>query len=254
MRFQNRVAIVTGGNGGMGRAIVEAFAREGCAVASFDVRDPGEAVAVRQAIAERGGRMGYHQVDVSHRAQVEAAVAGVVDEFGGLDILVNGAGVAPRVPFLELTDEVWERTLAINLKGYFVCAQVAARAMVQQGRGGVIVNISSNSQIVANPSSVAYCTSKGGIHMLTRSMALDLAPHGIRVNAVCPGPTLTDLNRERFSDPAFRESRVKTVPRGRLGQPEDVAASVLFLASDESDFLVGASLFVDGGQSLTVGG
>jgi NAD(P)-dependent dehydrogenase (short-subunit alcohol dehydrogenase family) len=253
VRLQGRVAIVTGGNGGMGRAITAAFVREGCAVASFDWRDAPAAAAMRDTIAAEGERVVYLKVDVSDRAAVEAAVARVVEELGAVDVLVNAAAILQPAPFLELTDEEWDRTLAVNLKGYFSCAQVAARVMVKQGRGGKIVNISSNSQVRATLNTTHYSAAKGGVATLTRNMALELAPYRINVNAVCPGPTLTDLNEKRFRDAAYLEARARTVPWGRLGQPEDVAAAVLFLASPESEYVTGAALFVDGGQSLVVG-
>jgi NAD(P)-dependent dehydrogenase (short-subunit alcohol dehydrogenase family) len=254
VRLKNKVAIVTGGNGGMGRAITTAFLREGCAVASFDWRDNPRAAALRETSAARAGQVVFLPVDVSDRAVVQEAMGQVRARFGQLDILVNTAAILQPVPFLELTDEEWDRTMAVNLKGYFICAQLAARVMVEQGHGGKIVNISSNSQVRATPNTTHYSAAKGGVGMLTRNMALELAPYHIAVNAVCPGPTLTDLNDKRFRDAAYLEARTATVPWGRLGQPEDMAAAVLFLASAESDFVTGAALFVDGGQSLVVGG
>jgi NAD(P)-dependent dehydrogenase (short-subunit alcohol dehydrogenase family) len=252
MRLQDKVAVVTGGNGGMGRAITAAFAREGCAVAAFDVHDPPAAQAVRRDVHARGGRAAWHEVDVTDRAAVEAAIATVAREIGPVDVLVNAAAVFVPVPFLDLTDTDWDRTLAINLKSYFLCGQVAARAMAARGSGGKIVNISSNSQTMASPNTTPYSAAKGGVAMLTRNMALELAPYRINVNAICPGPTLTDMNRERFADPEFYAARVRTIPWGRLGEPEDIAEAVLFLASPASDFMTGAALLVDGGQTLTV--
>jgi len=171
---------------------------------------------------------------------------------GPLDVLVNAAAILTPVPFLDLTDADWDRTLTINLKSYFLCGQVAARAMAARGSGGKIVNVSSNSQTMASPNTTPYSAAKGGVAMLTRNMALELAPYHINVNAICPGPTLTDMNRERFANPEFYAARVRTIPWGRLGEPEDIAAAVLFLASPASDFMTGAALLVDGGQTLTV--
>jgi glucose 1-dehydrogenase len=254
MQLQGKVAVVTGGNGGMGRAITAVFTREGCAVAALDVHDPPTAQQVRHDVQARGGCVVWQQVDVTKRAAVEAAMAAVAREMGPLDVLVNAAAILAPVPFLDLTDADWDRTLRINLKSYFLCSQVAARAMAARGSGGKIVNISSNSQVMASPNTTHYSAAKGGVAMLTRNMALELAPHRINVNAVCPGPTLTDMNRARFADPEYRAARVRTIPWGRLGQPEDIAEAVLFLASPASDFMTGAALLVDGGQTLTVWG
>lgn len=249
--LQGAVAIVTGANGGMGRAITAALAAAGARVAAWDLRDPPEAAAVRAAA---GDAITHQVVDTADRAAVEAALAAVQARLSAPTILINAAAVLSLAPFLELTDEQWDRLHAIDLKGYFLCGQTVARAMVQAGRGGKIVNVSSNSQTVASPNATHYATAKGGVAMLTRNMALELAPHHINVNAVCPGVTLTDMNRERLADPAFRAARERTVPWGRLGTPEDIAAAVLFLVGPGSDYITGAALYVDGGQSLTVGG
>jgi glucose 1-dehydrogenase len=241
------VAIVTGAAGGMGRVIVARLADEGCAVAALDVRDTDEAARLR---SKRD--VTFLNADVSSRASIEEAVARVEADLGPPAVLVNAAGVLSRAPFLDLAEADWERVININLRGTFLTCQAVARAMVRGQAAGRIVNISSNSQVMATPLAAHYAASKGGVAALTRSMALELAPRGITANLVCPGPTLTDMNRAAFSDPAFRAERERTVPVGRLGEPEDVAGAVVFLAAESSAFITGAALFIDGGQTLTV--
>ena len=240
---------MTGGCGGMGRAIAARLAEDGCRVVALDVRDTPEAAALRAGSASR---IDFQAVDVADRPAVEAAVGRVEAELGTPVVLVNAAAVLSRAPFLELSDAEWERVLRTNLGGTFVCCQTVARAMVRAGLPGKIVNISSNSQVMATPNTAHYAASKGAVAMLTRSIALELAPHHINVNLVCPGPILTDMNRAAFADPEFRAARERTIPWGRLGQPDDVVGAVAFLASPASDFITGAALFVDGGQTLTV--
>src|ERR671932_1736066 len=221
-----RVAIVTGGSGGMGRAIAARLADDGCRVVTFDVRDTPEAGSLRE-----GRSITAASVDVADRAAVEAAVARAEAEHGTPTVLVNAAGVLGRAPFLDLTDADLEQVLRVNLRGTFVVSQTVARVMLRAGLHGKIVTISSNSQVMATPNTAHYAESKGAVAMLTRSMALELAPHGINVNLVCPGPILTDMNRAAFADPEFRAARERTIPWGRLGQPEDVVGAVAFLAS-----------------------
>ena len=230
----------------MGRAISARLAEDGCQVVALDVRDTRDAAALR----EQEG-ISYQQVDVADRGSVEAAVARVEAELGPPSVLVNAAGVLGRAPFLELDDAEWERVLRVNLRGTFVCCQTVARVIVRAGQRGKIVNISSNSQVMATPLAAHYAASKGGVASLTRTMAFELAPRGINVNLICPGPILTDMNAAAFADPVYRAQRERTIPWGRLGQPADVAGAVAFLASDDSDFITGAALFIDGGQTLT---
>ena len=212
-----RVAIVTGAAGGMGRVIAARLADDGCLVAALDVRDTDAAARLRAGRATT-----FLTADVSSRASLEEALGRVEADLGPPSVLVNAAAVLTRAPFLELADADWERVLSINLRGTFLACQTVARAMVRGRAPGRIVNISSNSQVMATPLAAHYAASKGGVAALTRTMALELAPHGITANLVCPGPGLTDMNRAAFSDPACRA------------------------------FITGAALFVDGGQTLTV--
>ena len=184
------------------------------------------------------------------RAAVDRAVAAAVREFGRLDILLDCAGISHRGNFLDLDPEVWDRIIAVNLTGMFHLGQAAARQMVRQatgGGGGSIINVTSQLAEVARPERAAYVASKGGGRSLTHAMAIDLATHGIRVNAIAPGPTLTGLTRAAYSDAAARRATEALIPLGRLGQPDDLIGAVLFLASDESKWVTGSTVTVDGG-------
>jgi NAD(P)-dependent dehydrogenase (short-subunit alcohol dehydrogenase family) len=240
------VALVTGAASGIGRAIALCLARSGARVAAVDLHLPGveEAAALIQAA---GAQALAVQADVSSQAAGAAVTSRVLDCWSRLDILVNNAGVSGESPFLDMDEAEWDRVLDFNLKGAFLCAQAAARAMVRAGQGGKIVNVTSVNAEVAGPGLAHYCASKGGLRMLTRVMALELAPHKINVNAVAPGIVDTPLTRGSLADPDRRRALLAHVPWGRVGQPEDVAHAVLFLASPEADFITGATLLVDGG-------
>lgn len=241
-----RVAVVTGAAGGMGREIAARLADAGCRVAAFDRRDSPPAAALRE-----GRAISFETVDVASRASVEAAIARVEAELGPPAVLVNGAAVISRAPFLDLTDAQWDEVMNVNLRGTFLMCQVTARVMVRAAVRGRIINISSNSQVMATPRAAHYAATKGGVFSLTRTVAFELAPHGITANVICPGPVLTDMTREAFADPEYRAQRERSVPIGRIGQPADIASAVCLLAADASEFITGATLFIDGGQTLT---
>ncbi|WP_332816042.1 SDR family NAD(P)-dependent oxidoreductase [Ramlibacter sp.] len=249
MRLGGRVAVVTGASRGLGRAIALAFAQEGATVAVCYRSGEQEAAEVVGRITAAGGSAMAVQVDTASRPSLEAMAGRVVDRFGRLDILVNNAGVMNTTAFLDLTDGEWDRVLDTNLKGYFRAAQVCAREMMKRSYGR-IVNVSSTRQVQANYGNTAYCASKGGIYMLNRTMAAELAPHGICVNSIAPGTIETDLNRSYLSDPAFLAKRVSEIPIGRLGEPDEVVGATIFLASEQASFCVGASIMIDGGQTL----
>jgi NAD(P)-dependent dehydrogenase (short-subunit alcohol dehydrogenase family) len=170
-----------------------------------------------------------------------------VREFDRLDIVLEAAGISHRLDFLDLDAETWERIIAVNLTGMFHVGQAAARQMVRQGGGGSIINVTSQLAEVARPERAAYVASKGGARSLTQAMAVDLARHGIRVNAIAPGPTLTGLTRASYEDPAARRATEALIPLGRLGRPDDLAGAVLFLAGDEARWVTGSTVTVDGG-------
>jgi glucose 1-dehydrogenase len=235
------VAIITGAGSGMGRATAHRLARDGHAVVVAEI-DPQRAADVA---AEIGDEALPFAVDVSEATQVEALLAATLEHFGRLDVMVANAGVPLGAPFLELDEATWERVLAVNLKGVFLCGQAAAKAMIAGGHPGAIVNVASTYAEVTEGEASAYSASKGGVRMLTKSMALELGSHGIRVNAVGPGWIQTGMNP--LDDPAQLEQLEPTIPLRRIGMPEDVADVIAFLASDDARYVSGQTLFVDGG-------
>lgn len=245
MRLEGKTAIVTGAGRGIGRAIAERFAREGVAVTLVDVSEEGSRTA--ETIQAAGGRVRYARCDVGDAAQVNAMVAGHIEAFGSLDILVNNAAIIHAADFLELEEEDFDRVLRVNLKGYFLCGQAAARAMAKR-KSGVVINLSSINAIMAIANQTAYNVSKGGIQQLTRNMALALADKGIRVNAIGPGTILTELAKAVMSDEATKRRVLSRTPMGRLGTVEEVASIAVFLATDESSYITGQIIYCDGGR------
>jgi NAD(P)-dependent dehydrogenase (short-subunit alcohol dehydrogenase family) len=244
-RLKGRVALITGAQQGIGRAIALAFAHEGADVVINYLDDPNAAERVAADARKTGVRALVVQGDVSRVDQGQALAARAVQELGGLDILVNNAGVYPRSPFLELSEREWDFVLDVNLKGSCFCAQAAARAMIAGGRRGSIINLSSSS-VRGQPRGVHYTASKGGVITMTRTMALELAPYGIRVNAIAPGTTDTAQPRGGNTEEEL-VAMAKTIPLGRIAQPEDIASVAVFLAGDESRHITGQTLHVNGG-------
>jgi NAD(P)-dependent dehydrogenase (short-subunit alcohol dehydrogenase family) len=251
MRLDNRHALVTGASRGIGKAIALALAREGAdVVVSYKTARPAaeEVVSTIQGLGRRALAV-QGATEVSQEVQ---RFVGEADRFlDGVDLLVNNAGILRRTPFLEIGEAEWDAILATNLKGYFLVGQAVARLMIERKLRGSIINVSSAGQLVAAPKLTHYCVAKAGIEMLTKQMALELAPHRIRVNAIAPGLIETDLNRRDIADPEFRERRLARIPLREIGTPEDVTAAVVFLASNEESRLVtGASVFIDAGQTI----
>jgi NAD(P)-dependent dehydrogenase (short-subunit alcohol dehydrogenase family) len=251
MRLDNKTAIVTGARRGIGRAIALGLAREGANVVVSDVSREDCQKVVDEI--KRMGRKGLAlKCDVSSSEDVEDMVKRTVAEFGRVDILVNNAGIIAYRPFLELTDEDWDKTLGINLKGQFLCARAAARDMVKN-KGGRIINIASISSGgcgIAFPLIAHYTASKGGVVALTEALALELTPQGINVNAICPGAIDTDMAKGA-KESGQLERVLARIPKGRLGQPEEIANLAVFLASEESDYISGAAIVIDGGWLTT---
>jgi len=251
MRLEGKRALVTGGSRGIGRAIALGLGREGADVAVNYRRSGDDADSAVREIAAMGRRAVAVQGSTDSRADVERFVSEAHDFLGGLDILVNNAGILKRTPLLEIGEEEWDAILDVNLKGYFLAGQAAARRMVEAKVPGAIVNVSSAGQAVAGPNLTHYCVSKAGVEMLTKQMALELAPLRIRVNAVAPGLIETDINRADIAQDEFRKGRLARIPLQLIGAPDDVVGAVVFLAcNDEARLMTGASVFIDGGQTI----
>jgi NAD(P)-dependent dehydrogenase (short-subunit alcohol dehydrogenase family) len=246
-RFAEQVAIVTGAANGIGAATALRLGQEGAAVVVAD-RDVSMAETTAAAIQKAGGRATAVAVDVSVRAQVEAMLDAAIAAYDHVDVLANIAGVAQDEHFLEITDEWWDRTLAVNLTGVFYCSQIVARHMVALGIEGRIVNMASTNGLVGEELLAHYNASKFGVVGLTMTMAIDLAPYNIRVNSVCPGLIATRLTKESRDNPAWVESYLPKIPLKRFGTPEEVASAVAYLASTDSGFITGHQLVIDGGQ------
>ena len=250
MRLKDKVAVVTGSSRSIGRAIALGYAREGAKVVINYRSDRGAADSAVGEIEEIGSEAIAVQADTSSSSDVAELMAAATERFGRIDILVNNAGILIRTPFLEIEESEWDRILEVNLKGFFLCSQAAAKQMVQQGEGGVIINMSSAGDTLAGRDLTHYCVAKGGVRMLTRQLASELAPHGIRANAIAPGLIETDLNRDDLSDQKFRNYRLSMIPLGIIGVPEDIVGAAVFLASEDSRMATGTTIYLDAGQTI----
>ena len=248
MRFAGKVAVITGAAQGIGRACAERFLSEGARVVLADV----DAARLARTAAEIGPAEAVLAVptDVAVKADVDALIAAAVARFGRIDILVNNAGICPVADFLDFTEEQYDRTLAVNLKGAFLGTQAAGRAMIAQGEGGVIINMSSINSGLANPSVAPYAISKGGMNQVTATAAVALAPHGIRVCGVGPGTIATEIIKGAFTERAGMHAILARTPMGRLGEPEEIASVVAFLASDDASYITGEKIYPDGGRRV----
>ena len=250
MRLEDKVAIITGGGSGIGRATAKLFAQEGAKVVVADYKaDAGREVA--QAIKDAGGDALFVEVDVSDSAQVQRMVRAALDAYGGIDILFNGAGVLAFGTVLETDEEAWAWLMSINLTGVYLCSRAVIPHMIERGGGSIVNTSSSTGAHDVAPNIAAYVTSKGGVTLLTKAMAVDHAKDNIRVNAIAPGPTDTPMLRDNLSSEEL-EAFAATFPMKRLGRPEELAYAALFLASEEASFVTGAILAVDGGQTAQV--
>ena len=247
-RLDDRVALVTGGTRGLGRAMAEALASAGASVA-LSARNIGSAEAVAAEIAENtGSKVVGVAADVTDRGQVEAMVAATLSQLGRLDILVNNAGINIRGPIEELKEEDFDSVIRANLKGPWLCCRAAAPVLKAQ-RWGRVINVSSMMAEVSLPGRTPYASSKGGLTLMTKTLALEWAPFGITVNALCPGPFATEMNLPLLNDPEVQASFTSKIPLGRWGRPEELGPIAVFLASEASSFITGTSLFVDGGYT-----
>ena len=253
MQSQGRTAVITGGATGIGAAIVRALSAAAINTVIDYVGDPTPARALVAELASRGGKAIACEANVSLAADADRLVAAAVSQFGSLDILVNNAGIEARYPFVDTPDEVWQREIAVNLSGPFYCSRSAAKQMIAQARGGRIVNISSIHEDVAAPTNAPYCASKGGVRMLARTIALELAPHGITVNNVAPGAIDTPMDAATIADKKLDTELLDEIPLHRWGTPEEVAELVLWLCSDAASYITGTTVVIDGGMMRQAG-
>jgi NAD(P)-dependent dehydrogenase (short-subunit alcohol dehydrogenase family) len=250
MRLEKRVAIITGAGSGIGRASALLFAKEGAKVVVADfVRDSGQQTV--SLIKNEGGESTFVESDVSHAADAQRLVNTAIETYGKLDILFNNAGINLEKTVTETSEDDWNRVINVNLKGVFLCSKFAIPEMIRNG-GGAIINTASIRGLVGQYHLAAYCASKGGVVLLTKAMALDYGQDNIRVNCVCPGGIETPMHKAFLATLAHpereTEEMLKKIPLGRIGEPEDVARVALFLASDESAYLTGLAIPVDGGR------
>jgi len=251
-QHDRRTALVTGASRGIGAAIAVSLASDGYAIGINYLSDRAAAGTVAAEVVEAGGTAALLQADMADGGQVTTMVEEALAELGHLDVVVLNAGICPFTPFFELTEEIWDRTHAVNLKGAFLTAQAAARAMVERGAGGRIIAISSISALVGGAEQAHYCSTKAGMAALMRSMAIALGPHGITCNAILPGPITTDANRNDLEQSGKTEYFERRIPVGRIGDAVDVGDVVKLLVRDEARYINGAEIVVDGGLLINL--
>ena len=247
MRLKDKVAVITGAARGIGQAYAERFAAEGAAVVLADILDK-EGQAVATDIAAKGGRARYVRCDVSKRAEVSALMDAAVSTYGHLDVAIANAALVDEGDVMDVTDETFERMFAVNVKGTFLTDQEAAKRMIAGRRKGVLINIASTVAVVGDNYEGCYSATKGAVNLLTRTFALSLAPHGIRVVAIGPGPVKTAMMAGPLSDPVRLKGLKARTPLGRPAEPSEIAAVAVFLASDEASFVTGQTYYADGGR------
>jgi glucose 1-dehydrogenase len=248
MRLQDKVAIVTGAATGIGQAIAVRFAREGAAVAIDYIGRPEVAANTQAQISSFGGKSVAVAADISKPDQVQNLIAAAVKAYGKLDIVVNNAGIEKKLPFVDYPLEELQKILDVNLIGPFLVSQAAARQMIQQGRGGRLINISSVHEDLPMPTNAAYCVSKGGLRMLTRTIAVELAKDKITVNNIGPGAVFTPIDADVEAKPEMEKALMGEIPLNRWGKPEEIAGLAVYLASDEAAYITGSTYFIDGGM------
>jgi glucose 1-dehydrogenase len=247
MLLQNKVAIVTGGNSGIGKAIVLELAKEGASIAIDYVSHPDATDELEKQVAALGDRAIGVDADVSQVAEIEKLIAATVKAFGRLDIMVNNAGIESRTSILDTTEQQYEKVLQVNLKSAFFGTQLAAKQMIKQGSGGRIINITSVHEDWPMPGNIPYCLSKGGMRMLTRTAGVELAHHNILVVGVGPGAVATPINREEMDNPAEMAKLDSAIPLGRMAQPGEIGSVVAMLACGSCSYVTATTVFADGG-------
>ena len=253
MRLEGKIAIITGGATGIGQAISTAYVKEGAAVAVDYVGKAGTADETLGKIKAIGGRGVAIEADVSDPGQVQKLIDQTVATFGRLDILVNNAGIEFKHPFLDFPLDLWQKVIAVDLTGPFLCAQASARQMVKQGGGGRIINISSIHEDIPMPTNAPYCAAKGGLRMLMRTIAVELAQHQITVNNIGPGAIFTPIDKDVEADTRLEHQLMAEIPLGRWGKPEEVAELAVYLASEAAAYITGSTHFIDGGMMRNAG-
>ncbi len=248
MRLQNKVAVITGSSLGIGSAMALAFAKEGAAVAVDYRSHPDEAKEIVDRVKGSGGRAISVHADVSSPEDVKNLIRKAVEEFGRLDVMVNNAGTEEKMPFLETPLDVWNRIIAVNLTGAWLGCQEAARQMVNQGGSGRIINVSSVHEDLPMPTNSPYCAAKGGLRMLMRTIAVELAPHNITVNNIAPGAVATPMDAPLKENTSEMQELLSEIPLRRMGKPEEVAALAVYLASDDAAYVTGSTFVIDGGM------
>jgi len=247
MSLKGKIAIVTGGNSGIGMAIVLALAEQGANIVIDYVAHPEATEALEKQVTALGDQVIGVQADVSKVADLQNLINAAVQKFGRVDIMVNNAGIETRTSVLNTTEQQYEQVLAINLKSAFFGTQLAAQQMIKQGGGGRIINISSVHEDWPMPGNIAYCLSKGGMRMLTRTAGVELAPHNILVVGVGPGAVATPINLSTMQDPVLMKKLDDAIPLGRMAKPEEIASVVAFLAGDGGSYMTATTVFADGG-------
>ncbi len=241
-----KVAVITGSTQGIGKAIAVTFAKEGASVIINGCLDISKCQAVALEIEAMGGKALAVKADVANKKEVDDLFSTAVKEFGKVDIHINNAGIVSTHPFLELSEEKWDKLMDVDLKGTYLCAQAAAREMVKK-KYGRIINLSSVAGFIGFPGAAHYCAAKAGVSQFTKVLAIELAPVGINVNAIAPGLIETAMTRDIISNPDALKAMLQRIPLGRPGKPEEIANAALFLASPMADYVTGTTLFVDGG-------
>lgn len=249
MRLKGKVALITGAAQGIGEACAKEFAAEGASVVLADINvERGHKVA--EGIRQAGYAAIFVECDISQKVQIDALIAAAVHQYGTLDIVVNNAGVNHSADFFQISEADWDRVISVDLKGTFLVSQAAARVMVDQNKAGVIVNLSSVMAQLALADQIPYCAAKGGVSQMTKAMALALIDKGIRVNAVAPGPVMTDLMQRVVHNEEKHRQLMDRLPIGRIATCEEIARVCVFLATDDAGYFVGQTLYVDGGRSI----
>ena len=251
--MQGKTAIVTGAGTGIGQAIAIAFAQEGAAVVVDYVGDASIAEKTLSKIGAMGGKSLGVAADISNFDQVNGLIQQTVSTFGKLDIFVNNAGIEKKLAFVDYPLDEWQKIMAVNLTGPFLCSQAAAKQMIAQSGGGRIINISSIHEDLPMPTNAPYCASKGGLRMLMRTIAVELAPHQITVNNIGPGAIYTPIDKDVESDANLNDRILAEIPMGRWGKPEEVAQLAVYLASDDAAYVTGSTHFIDGGMLRNAG-